>query len=96
MELIYLWIYDYKNIKKQGFNFSPIWRFDFDGDDAIDITVKNAGIGNDFFTNKETISVRYNNENKEAIKTVRQRTHGSILNVTAIVGECYSPIRNRT
>ena len=23
MELVYLWIEDYKNIKKQGFNFSP-------------------------------------------------------------------------
>ena len=23
MELVYLWVEDYKNIKKQGFNFSP-------------------------------------------------------------------------
>ena len=23
MELVYLWVEDYKNIQKQGFNFSP-------------------------------------------------------------------------
>jgi len=23
MELVYLWVEDYKNIKRQGFNFSP-------------------------------------------------------------------------
>ncbi len=23
MELVYLWVEDYKNIKKEGFNFSP-------------------------------------------------------------------------
>ncbi|WP_321279069.1 AAA family ATPase [Marinifilum fragile] len=30
MELLYVWIEDYKNIKKQGFNFSPKHRFDFE------------------------------------------------------------------
>jgi len=29
MELLYIWIEDYKNIKKQGFNFSPKHWFDF-------------------------------------------------------------------
>jgi len=32
MELIYLWIEDYKNIKKQGFNFSPKFYCNFDGE----------------------------------------------------------------
>ncbi len=27
MELVYLWVEDYKNIQKQGFNFSP--RFEY-------------------------------------------------------------------
>ncbi len=27
MELLYLWIEDYKNIKQQGFNFSPLYDF---------------------------------------------------------------------
>lgn len=30
MELLYLWIEDYKNIHHQGFNFSPKYRFEFE------------------------------------------------------------------
>ena len=30
MELLYLWIEEHHNIKKQGFNFSPNWRFSYD------------------------------------------------------------------
>lgn len=30
MELLYVWIEKYKNIEKQGFNFSPKHRFSFD------------------------------------------------------------------
>ena len=30
MELVYLWVEDYKNIKKQGFNFSPKFRCEYD------------------------------------------------------------------
>jgi hypothetical protein len=29
MELVYLWVEDYKNIKKQGFNFSPRFECEF-------------------------------------------------------------------
>ena len=29
MELVYLWVEDYKNIQKQGFNFSPNFECDF-------------------------------------------------------------------
>lgn len=29
MELLYIWIDSYKNIHRQGFNFSPKYRFDF-------------------------------------------------------------------
>ena len=35
MELIYIWIKDYKNIQNQGFNFSHRWRFDYDTDNCI-------------------------------------------------------------
>lgn len=31
MELVYLWVEDYKNIKKQGFNFSPRFECTYDG-----------------------------------------------------------------
>ncbi len=34
MELVYLWVEDYKNIKKQGFNFSP--RFECEFEDKYD------------------------------------------------------------
>jgi len=30
MELLYIWIKDYKNIQNQGFNFSPRWWFEYD------------------------------------------------------------------
>ena len=32
MELVYLWVEDYKNIQKQGFNFSPRFRCEYDED----------------------------------------------------------------
>jgi len=32
LELVYLWVEDYKNIKKQGFNFSPRFRCEYDGE----------------------------------------------------------------
>lgn len=32
MELVYLWVDDYKNIKKQGFNFSPRFTCGYDED----------------------------------------------------------------
>ena len=32
MELVYLWVEEYKNIHKQGFNFSPKFNCDFDGE----------------------------------------------------------------
>lgn len=32
MELVYLWVEGYKNIEKQGFNFSPRFRCEFDED----------------------------------------------------------------
>ncbi len=32
MELVYLWVENYKNIHKQGFNFSPRFRCEYDED----------------------------------------------------------------
>ena len=32
MELVYLWVEEYKNIKNQGFNFSPRFKCEFDGE----------------------------------------------------------------
>ena len=30
MELVYIWVEDYKNIQKQGFNFSPKFKCHYD------------------------------------------------------------------
>jgi predicted ATP-binding protein involved in virulence len=41
MELVYLWVEDYKNIQKQGFNFSPRFRCDYDEEkNELNITDK--------------------------------------------------------
>ena len=41
MELVYLWVEEYKNIKKQGFNFSPRFRCDYDEkENKLDIVDK--------------------------------------------------------
>jgi predicted ATP-binding protein involved in virulence len=32
MELVYLWVEEYKNIRNQGFNFSPRFKCEFDGE----------------------------------------------------------------
>ena len=39
MELVYLWVEDYKNIKRQGFNFSPRFACEYE-DGTLDITDK--------------------------------------------------------
>lgn len=39
MELLYVWIEDYKNIYHQGFNFSPKYRFGFDENNDNDLSI---------------------------------------------------------
>jgi len=39
MELVYLWVEDYKNIQKQGFNFSPRFRCEYD-DEKNELTIE--------------------------------------------------------
>ena len=54
MELIYIWIEDYRNIYKQGFNLSSKWRVEYDEDEKrITITPNPAHIEG-FFPNKIT------------------------------------------
>lgn len=55
MELVYLWVEKYKNIKNQGFNFSPRFEYKFDG--------KNLTITED----KDYISIFPENINVTAI-----------------------------
>ena len=38
MKLVYLWVEDYKNIQKQGFNFSPRFECSYD-EDTKELTI---------------------------------------------------------
>lgn len=55
MELVYLWVEDYKNIKGQGFNFSPRFTCSYKKDDEKIIIKKNKKIEN-FFDKKGNIN----------------------------------------
>ena len=78
MELLYLWIEKYRNIKRQGFNFSSEYRFDYtwEGDDW-----KNGKLVGE--KNENVIPNFFNALNQETT----DKTLATISNITAIVGE---------
>ncbi|TCW43605.1 ABC transporter family protein [Bacillus thuringiensis] len=72
MELLYVWINKYHNIKKQGFNFSNKYVCEFDKENNINVDIKFKEIPEDFFKlNSNTLSEK----------------NGQIMNITGIVGE---------
>jgi len=73
MELVYLWVEEYKNIKRQGFNFSPRFECEFKDEYEIDENGKEK-----LKDNCELIIKK-----KEHIEDF----FGENINVTAIVGE---------
>lgn len=78
MELLYLWIEDYKNIKQQGFNFSPLYDFHFEPDKPDE----NGKIVGGTLTDKIT------EEDRKKKRDFYKDFFGKgISNVTAIVGE---------
>jgi len=49
MELVYLWVEDYKNIKRQGFDFSPRFHCEYN-EDKKELTInENYDCIPDFF-----------------------------------------------
>jgi energy-coupling factor transporter ATP-binding protein EcfA2 len=68
MELVYLWVEEYKNIKNQGFNFSPRFECEFDGDN-LTIT-----------ENKDYVSIFPDNINVTAIVGENGSGKSSLLN----------------
>lgn len=68
MELVYLWVEEYKNIKNQGFNFSPRFECEFDGEN-LTIT-----------ENKDYVSIFPDNINITAIVGENGSGKSSILN----------------
>lgn len=93
MELLYLWIEDYKNIKQQGFNFSPLYDFHFEPTFDKNDTKKEKVIGGTLTDNikeedrkkkRDFYEDFFNIENEKDNKEIQK---GKITNVTAIVGE---------
>lgn len=87
MELLYLWIEDYKNIYRQGFNFSPLYEFEFTPDEP----------NKDGKIISGTLIDRINKDERKKkgnfykdffnVKNEDKTQKGTITNVTAIVGE---------
>jgi len=73
MELVYLWVEDYKNIKKQGFNFSPRFKCHYDE------TIKKHTIDE----NKDYVSIFPENINVTAIVGENGSGKSSVLEFLA-------------
>jgi energy-coupling factor transporter ATP-binding protein EcfA2 len=86
MELVYLWVEEYKNIKKQGFNFSPRFRCEFkDEYDEHGKLKENCKL---VICDKEDKKCKENNECKDFCNEPYIKDFfGKNINVTAIVGK---------
>jgi len=49
MELFYLWVEEYKNIKNQGFNFSPRFDCEYNGENLTIKETRNDELYKDFY-----------------------------------------------
>lgn len=72
MQLLYIWVEEYKCFKNEGFNFSPKHKFEFNHDTSTLVYWKNNNCIEDFFSNSN-----YDEKKKD---------NGIINNLTAIVG----------
>lgn len=86
MELVYLWVEDYKNIQKQGFNFSPNFECKFDPD--YEIYYENGD------TKEEYPFKRLSNNCKLEIVDKKEEDNdylksffGEYINLNAVIGE---------
>lgn len=73
MELVYLWVEEYKNIKRQGFNFSPRFRCEFKAE------YKKDKDGNEVLEDDCELIIE---KNEDYVSIFPEN-----INVTAIVGE---------
>ena len=85
MELVYLWVEKYKNIQNQGFNFSPRFECDFDGETLTIDEKKEDEYVKDFFGE---------NINVTAIVGKNGSGKSSVLNFVRLFLEESTLIRN--
>ncbi|MFX4230841.1 AAA family ATPase [Aliarcobacter butzleri] len=83
MELVYLWVDSYKNIRNQGFNFSPRFECEFD-EDKKELTINE---------NKDYVSIFPDNINVTAI--VGENGSGKTNTIEAIIS-LLDTIKNTT
>jgi predicted ATPase len=89
MELLYVWIEDYKNIHHQGFNFSPKYRFEFEPILSDDKKSVISG------TLTDALEEKFKNDSNKSAKILEERKKpfsenffgDKITNITAIIGE---------
>jgi AAA15 family ATPase/GTPase len=103
MELLYVWIEDYKNIHHQGFNFSPKYRFEFKSTefetikdkkgkpkldkDQKELTSVKAGILKDQMSDKDRENFLLEYFFQPLQDIKNNSDNCKIKNITAIVGE---------
>ncbi len=78
MELVYLWVEDYKNIKKQEFNFSPNYECEFIPD--YEKYIDNDGKEGEKVTDKSKLKITPKENHLKDF-------FGKDINITAIIGE---------
>ena len=93
MELVYLWVEDYKNIKRQGFNFSPRFRCEFKAEYDENNKFKEA-INYTFFKNspKESWFKSYDISKAQYIgEYFPVEKRGEILDLNSEIEKDYTP-----
>ena len=91
MELVYLWVEDYKNIQKQGFNFSPRFRCEFKDEYDNEMLKDNCELI--INENKDYVSIFPDNINVNAI--VGKNGSGKTSLLTLFVGGIFANKKNR-
>ena len=84
MELVYLWVDKYKNIEKQGFNFSPRFRCEYD-EEKNELTINE---------NKDYVSIFPKNINITAIVGENGSGKSNILKMLSIYSELMHDLHN--